>query len=161
MRCPKCGYISFDYNQVCPKCNKDISAEREKMNLPSYKPNPPSISGGAAKGAGGSAAAEQEAGFRPEETIELKFSSSQDLDTQSESATEESVDLLGLSPQTIEQEGTISFDLDDLPVPEESAEGLDASASADEEEEVNLSLDLEDLDLDLNLEEPDDNDKSS
>ena len=43
MKCPKCGYISFDYNDSCPKCNKDISAEREKMNLPSYAPNPPSL----------------------------------------------------------------------------------------------------------------------
>jgi hypothetical protein len=43
MKCPKCGYISFDYNDVCPKCNKDITAEREKMNLPAYMPNPPSL----------------------------------------------------------------------------------------------------------------------
>ena len=45
MRCPKCGYISFDYNQTCPKCNKDITAEVAKLNLPSYKPNPPSLLG--------------------------------------------------------------------------------------------------------------------
>lgn len=45
MKCPKCGYISFDYNHTCPKCNKNISSEREKMNLPSYKPSPPSLLG--------------------------------------------------------------------------------------------------------------------
>ena len=45
MRCPKCGYISFDYNQICPKCNKDISSEQVKTNLPSYKPDPPSLLG--------------------------------------------------------------------------------------------------------------------
>ncbi|MFH1349712.1 MAG: hypothetical protein ABII26_02125 [Pseudomonadota bacterium] len=38
MKCPKCGYISFDYNHLCPKCNKDISVEQQKMNLPSFKP---------------------------------------------------------------------------------------------------------------------------
>jgi len=43
MKCPKCGYISFDDNQVCPKCNRDISTERAKMNHPSYRPNPPSL----------------------------------------------------------------------------------------------------------------------
>jgi hypothetical protein len=45
MRCPKCGYISFDYNQVCPKCNKNISAEQEKFFLPSFRPDPPSLLG--------------------------------------------------------------------------------------------------------------------
>jgi len=45
MRCPKCGYISFDYNQVCPKCNRDISTEQEKFNLPSFRPEPPSLLG--------------------------------------------------------------------------------------------------------------------
>jgi hypothetical protein len=27
MRCPKCGYISFDHIDTCLKCNKDISGE--------------------------------------------------------------------------------------------------------------------------------------
>lgn len=40
MKCPKCGYTSFDYSQPCPRCNRDISGERKKMNLPSYKPTP-------------------------------------------------------------------------------------------------------------------------
>ena len=45
MKCPKCGYISFDSNQVCPKCNKDISAEQAKLNLPAFKPEPPALLG--------------------------------------------------------------------------------------------------------------------
>ncbi len=158
MKCPKCGYVSFDYNQVCPKCNKDISAERDKMNLPSYKPTPSFISGREAKGAGVSSA-EQEAGFGAEETIELKFSSSRDLNKKAEYDNGESVDLLGPSPQETEQEGAISFDLDDFSVSKKSGEDLDASASTDEEKDAKLSLDLEDLDLDLNLGEP--ADKSS
>jgi len=40
MKCPKCGYISFDFNQTCPKCNKDISAEQQKLNIPPFKPTP-------------------------------------------------------------------------------------------------------------------------
>ena len=43
MKCPKCGYISFDYNEVCPKCNKNIAALRDKMSLPSYKAAPLSM----------------------------------------------------------------------------------------------------------------------
>ena len=45
MRCLKCGYISFDYNQICPKCNKDISEHLDRMNIPSFRPNPPSLLG--------------------------------------------------------------------------------------------------------------------
>jgi hypothetical protein len=45
MKCPKCNYVSFDYNQVCPKCNKDISAEQLRMNLPTYRPSPLSLLG--------------------------------------------------------------------------------------------------------------------
>ena len=45
MRCPKCGYISFDHNTVCPKCNKDIAGEQGKMNLPLFKSKPPFLLG--------------------------------------------------------------------------------------------------------------------
>jgi len=45
MRCPKCGYISFDHNLTCPKCNKDISSEQRKLNLPAFMPSPPSLLG--------------------------------------------------------------------------------------------------------------------
>ena len=41
MKCPKCGYISFDYNQRCPKCNKDLGPEQKKRNLVAFKYNPP------------------------------------------------------------------------------------------------------------------------
>ena len=43
MRCPKCGYVSFDHNTMCPKCKKDISLEQTKINLPTYMPEPPRL----------------------------------------------------------------------------------------------------------------------
>ena len=52
MKCPKCNYISFDYNQVCPKCNKDISSEQQRMSLPEYKPSPPYLLASLLGGAG-------------------------------------------------------------------------------------------------------------
>ena len=45
MKCPKCGYVSFDYNQVCPKCNKDITAEQDKLHIPAFRPEPPALLG--------------------------------------------------------------------------------------------------------------------
>ena len=41
MKCTKCSYTSFDFHQTCPKCGKDLSAEVEKLHLPSYEPTPP------------------------------------------------------------------------------------------------------------------------
>ena len=40
MRCPKCGYISFDHNVSCPNCSRDLSAEQKKLNLPPFMPDP-------------------------------------------------------------------------------------------------------------------------
>ncbi|MGM0664584.1 MAG: hypothetical protein ACQET7_10415 [Thermodesulfobacteriota bacterium] len=45
MKCPKCGYVSFDHNQTCPKCNKGISEERNKLNLPHFEPAVPFLLG--------------------------------------------------------------------------------------------------------------------
>jgi hypothetical protein len=45
MKCPKCSYVSFDYNLTCPKCDKDISSEQEKLHLPSFRPDPPFLLG--------------------------------------------------------------------------------------------------------------------
>jgi len=45
MKCPKCGYVSFDYNESCPKCHEDIRAERAKLNLSNYRSDPPFLLG--------------------------------------------------------------------------------------------------------------------
>ena len=45
MKCPKCGYVSFDYNLSCPKCNKDISSEQAKLHIPAFRPDPPFLLG--------------------------------------------------------------------------------------------------------------------
>ena len=43
MRCPNCGYISFDYLDQCVKCRTDLTGERERLNLPEIRPNPISL----------------------------------------------------------------------------------------------------------------------
>ena len=45
MKCPKCSYISFDFNQVCPKCSKDIAVEQAKLHIPSFRPEAPALLG--------------------------------------------------------------------------------------------------------------------
>ncbi|MFN2353679.1 MAG: hypothetical protein ABR512_04020 [Desulfopila sp.] len=43
MRCPKCGYISFDHVDTCLKCNKDISAISSKVAGTTYNVAAPSF----------------------------------------------------------------------------------------------------------------------
>lgn len=45
MKCPKCKYITFDYLNICPRCGKDMSPEKEKLNISSVKPNTPFLLG--------------------------------------------------------------------------------------------------------------------
>ncbi len=75
MKCPKCGYISFDYNLSCPKCNKDISSEQEKLHIPAFRPDPPlllgSLTGEANESQVGAAASASQAPLEKEADISL------------------------------------------------------------------------------------------
>ena len=43
MRCPKCGYISFDHLDQCQKCRTDLSREKMHLNLLNTPANPISL----------------------------------------------------------------------------------------------------------------------
>jgi hypothetical protein len=45
MRCPKCGYVSFDFLNNCPKCSRDLSSSREDLNLMDFRPQVPFLLG--------------------------------------------------------------------------------------------------------------------
>jgi hypothetical protein len=111
MKCPKCGYISFDYNQACPKCNKDLTAERERMNLPAYIPKPPSLLSSLTgedeestmdlkvESTGGMEAVEEGGMLTPEdsqtiEAMEEAFKDSQELEIQIEPGPDEELEEL-------------------------------------------------------------------
>jgi len=148
MKCPKCGYISFDYNSACPKCNKDITAEREKMGLPSYKPSTPSMLG-ALTGEANESQIGLEA-HRPAETAELEqemgglsFEDSQAIEAM-EVAFEDSQDLeIEFEPVT-DNKPTDSSEEVELP---DLAQETEKEVSKEEGAEE-LSLDLENLPFD-------------
>ena len=154
MKCPKCGYMSFDFNQICPKCNKNISTARDKMNLPYYRPSPPSLLGALTGEAGVSniglridgedegGFAEPGADFSPEdsqtiEAMEEAFQDSQSLDMQIEATPEE-----GVHFPAEESPEEISADLGDLVLDDDAIAPAQAEQVAGDEIE---SLDLEDL----------------
>lgn len=41
MRCPKCGYHSFDYLSACDKCRTDLTAIRRKLGFSGVRPTMP------------------------------------------------------------------------------------------------------------------------
>ncbi|MCK8602001.1 hypothetical protein [Desulfoferrobacter suflitae] len=45
MRCPKCGYNSFDYLSHCKKCNADLTGIRQELGMLHVKPTNPFLLG--------------------------------------------------------------------------------------------------------------------
>jgi len=155
MKCPKCGYISFDYNQVCPKCNKNISDEQVRLNLPSSRPDPPSLLGILT-----GEADESNVGFsinssEPLESMhemDIGLDDSGVIDT-SEMAIDEEQDIeISLDQEDsgeleLSAEEEVAVDLDEISA--EDTEGL-ITPSEEEEGGEDISMDLGDI----SLEEP-------
>jgi hypothetical protein len=153
MKCPKCAYISFDHNQVCPKCNKDISAVQRRLNLPAFRPAPPSLLGALTGEAGDSHAGlnldesggifaeARETPFSPEdsqtiEAMEEAFEDIQGLEMQIEATPEP-----GIHFPAEEGAEEVSTDLEDLFLDEDEA----LPKADDVAEEEIVSLDFDDL----------------
>jgi hypothetical protein len=179
MKCPKCGYISFDYNQRCPKCSKDLVPEQKKRNLAAFKHNPPFLLGtltGDVNDIDSALGADVSGGTPTIEEEDLEMH----LDTEAPETTgadveDISLDLGDLSEDMIESgEKMVEFgagetqdetpDLGDLSLTENVPETPAAPKDAlrDESEMVTremgkrkprISEDSEDIDLELDLED--------
>jgi hypothetical protein len=130
MKCPKCGNVSFDHLDNCMKCSKDLSAERNDLNLMDFKPEVPFLLGslvGEMQGGG----VQQDLSFTQETEIELGG-----LDMGEPPATEGSLDMSGsegaAGPGSSEELSLSEIAMDELETIEASALG-DAAA-----EELNL-----------------------
>jgi len=147
MKCPKCRYISFDYNEVCPKCNKDLASERKKMNLPGYKPNPPFFLGSLTGDLSDSRFGIDVGAIAGKEDVEIKdLEMHLDVET-SQEATEKPQP--GEAPELDSQESVTDIDLEEpsgLQFEQEDKETL--MNQEEEPDEGDISLDLGDLSLD-------------
>ena len=147
MKCPKCRYISFDYNEVCPKCNKDLTSERKKMNLPDYKPNPPFFLGSLTGDLGDSGFGIKVGAVTGKEDIEIK-DLEMHLDTETpqeaieKSQSEEAPKLDSIESITeieLEESSELQFEQEDKEI---------LMKQEGEPDEEDISLDLGDLSLD-------------
>jgi hypothetical protein len=156
MKCPKCGYISFDSNDVCPKCKKNIAAERDHMNLPAFRAMPPSMLGGLVgeendadvdvkiQESDDTSGMELDVSLSPEdsqaiEAMEQTFKDSQDFEIQLETALEEEGDVEA-EPETVAMPGIRRE------TPEPKLQSRNKAMTSGREDDIEeISLDLEDL----------------
>jgi hypothetical protein len=178
MKCPKCGYITFDYNTICPKCSKDIVAKKDGLNWPSYRPSPPFLSGSLIGKTGKSEIAAVSPGLGPDQLSEAKTDIDQ-KDFQAIEAMEEafkdsrdleSLDSSGLkeeNPESTDQELSLSLEeestLDEIGSGEISGELLPKDDITSEElagktggDGDDIEIELESLQIDLEPENHDD-----
>ena len=142
MKCPKCKYTSFDFNERCPNCNRDLSSERKVFDLIAFKHNPPYLLG--------SLTADFRDSGLPLDAGKWSIETdtdSQDLDLHLDLDKEELHDAMPEEEFTLDQE-----DLDDLEgeivVPEANA--VEALGSDD----ISLNDTILDLPADQGLDQP-------
>ncbi|MGE5839622.1 MAG: hypothetical protein ACM34H_06775 [Deltaproteobacteria bacterium] len=152
MKCPKCSYIGFDYNLSCPKCNKDISAEQEKLHIPAFRPDPPFLLATLTGEANESQVSVTATGSQIslEKEVDISLDDSSLLDS-GEVVAEDSSEL-NLDSEELSLDDTTSLSLDTDQVQAEVAESLQKSRTGkDRAGTAELKLvpeaDLGDLDL--------------
>jgi hypothetical protein len=152
MKCPKCGYVSFDYNLSCPKCNKDISSEQEKLHIPAFRPDPPfllgALTGEANESHFGPAPAASQISFDREADMSLDEPSHEDS---GEVAVDDSSEL-NLDSGELSLDDTSSLTLDTGGVQAQVAKGLQKPKTGKDkpgtgEFKLEPETDLADLDL--------------
>jgi uncharacterized OB-fold protein len=150
MKCPKCSYISFDYNERCPKCNKDLAPEQRKRNLVAFKHNPPFFLGSLT-----GEVTDIESAYEAEASMAAARLEGEDLDMHLDSE---------VGPEMGADVEDVSLDLDDLSFTEDGAKTAASSGEEtpfDESEMVTKELGkkggsaevLEDIDIELDLED--------
>jgi len=160
MKCPKCKYVTFDYLDTCPKCGKNMSSEKARLNISGIKPNPPFVLGSLT-------------GDLNESGDELRVSES--MQSGSEAMTLESEKIyddgseldINIDEEALaESDEVTDLDLGDLGLSEED-QGVevdfvsDAEEGAEKQETQKKSedLDLEDMELDLDFEGDEESEK--
>ena len=180
MRCPKCGFISFDHLTSCAKCGKDIAEVASELQGTSIKVETPMFLSPAL-----AAFADREESFE-EHAMEAEVEEGIDFSMEDEPVAEEAAAMAGAEEEIDfsfeEEEGEADMSLAEAEAEEaketggadfaleteaeeeaapeeqeESFEELDFMGPADEEEEGGLEFDLEDFMEDMD----DDKSKSS
>ena len=152
MRCPKCGFISFDHLTSCTNCGRDISEVASELQGTSIKVETPMFLSGAL-----AALSESEGSFE-EHAMDAEVDEGIDFDMEMEAEEEESVETGSAEDdvdfsfeeeaeefEVVEEAETTLAAPASEEEPDESIEELDFMGASDEEEEGGLEFDLEDF----------------
>ena len=158
MRCPKCGFISFDHLTSCAKCGKDIAEVASELQGTSIKVKAPMFLGSALAAHAERTGSIDELAMEEEQGAEIDFSMEEEVVEEAVADTADAGDKvdfsfeetepaaeIGLAGGAAERETTAE-------APEESFEELDVVAAAEEDEEGGLEFDLDDFIVDLDEE---------
>ncbi|MBF0495722.1 MAG: hypothetical protein HQK58_03980 [Deltaproteobacteria bacterium] len=167
MKCPKCGFISFDYNENCPHCQRELASVGAAWTLPVMKPQTPFLLGALLDETSGDlGTGPYEPDYQSDEDTDsgLPLLDGPDTDL---SVDKDEDDSLGLTmdPDDDLDEPEISFSEDDEPeFTEETNMGLGVDEPGQTNSGEELSLFLEDeganeMALDNDLSVPDDFDE--
>jgi hypothetical protein len=144
MKCPKCSYISYDYNLICPKCDKDISSEQEKLHLPAFRPDPPFLLGALT----GEAEESHIAGARDSSEIAMSHGEEVGFDDESSHFDSGEVSM----PESEEFElGSEEISLDDTDGLSLDSGNRPARGKSEPNDILGMDLDTEDAIAELNL----------
>jgi hypothetical protein len=158
MRCPKCGFISFDHLTSCAKCGKDVAEVASELQGTSIKVEAPMFLGSALAAHADRAGSIDELAMEDEESAGVDFSMEEEVVEEAAADTADTGEEVDFSFDEAEPEAEISM-AGDAPggetaagAPEESFEELDVVAAAEEDEEGGLEFDLDDFIVDLDEE---------
>ena len=161
MRCPKCGYISFDRQRSCGKCSNDLTAVAEQLQGTAGKAAAPFFLGAVL---GQQTPVYNEHSSALHEDEEEEALALDELEAEAPGANEEELDFAGapldeddLQDQPLPSLGLENIDVSDLVPPREEEEELVLSLG-DEHTEASLAQEAEDSLMGMNLPslEPDD-----
>jgi hypothetical protein len=155
MRCPKCGYISYDHLTACAKCGRDVSELAAELQGTSIKTEAPMFLSGAL---GAFSGEEVEFSFEEEGEEEADISLAEaEAEEAATMEAGEDVDFdLGVEEaelpeeemtETLAAEGAEAEEIEEAEEEETGGifEELDLSGTVDDGEEGGLEFDLEDF----------------
>ncbi|MDH3348317.1 MAG: hypothetical protein OEM02_09515 [Desulfobulbaceae bacterium] len=144
MRCPKCGFISFDKLSSCGKCSKPISLGKLNLNGMVYAVVPPNYLSGEHE-----EYEDSDASFDETVAVDDDFEADSDLDF--DQTTDEDFDL-EQDDFTLDTDDDLETD-DDLDIEMDLNEFEDSSSSEDDLGVVELEAGGDDFDLEMTMDE--------
>ena len=142
MRCPKCGYVSFDHLEKCLKCSRDLAPTRQDLNLVDFRPEVPFLLGslvGEMEGGGGGY--EQELSLTQETELELGGFD------EGTTPAEENIDMQGMGGST-DLDSSEDLKLSEIALDDFAGiSGEEAGGSEEGDEFLGLEFDSDDIPL--------------